>query len=503
MLLRATILLVVTVLAQLPTWFAPEWQGTEGRRVQIALEMVRSGDWLVPTLGGEPTWAKPPLHYWLLGAAAKMFGTDSFVLRLPAVLFLFFAALLAMELLRPWFGNRAGWLAALGMVLSPVVLHEWPSAEIDPTFASLTAMSLWLLATGVARERRWLVLASGILGGLAFLQKGPPYFLFAVGAYLVWWRRRGFRFAASHFVPILLVAAAYYAPLWLVRVSPEAMLSVANEETLGRIKYFDWQHITSIPDFWFRAIAVQMPYGLWCFWEWRGARDARMDASDLTLRMCSGAAVLAVVLLTFFPGRPTRYLLPNVLLFGFAVAPAVAHYSRQVGGIGTLTRRVVLTLGGLGAIGLLVLPFVDVATPAIPMAFVFAIAPLCVRRRVHFVVFCLVAPLVSALVVTFDGGDWQRASRAREAGGQVLRRELDLLGATERLATIGHVDSALLLEAGILPPGDEQQRSSPTAGWLLCEETSPPRAFAGYVQRLRLCLANKTFLLFERVESPR
>lgn len=505
MLLRAAVLLLVTIAGLLPTLLTRGWEGTEGRRAQIALEMLRSGDWMIPTLGGEPTWAKPPLHYWTLAGCAHWFGDELVAMRLPAILFVFLAAWCAMELLRPWFGIRAGWVAALGMLTSPIVLREWPSAEIDPTFASFTAMSLWTLATGVARERRGLVVTSGVLAGLALLQKGPPFFLFAAGAYLVWWRRRGLRHALAHFVPMLLVAAAYFVPLWTLRVAPDQMMADVTEETVGRVKYFEWEHIRAIPEYWLRAIAIQLPMGLWCFWEWRGARDARMDAGDVTLRMCSGAAVVAVALLTFFPGRPTRYLLPNVLLFGFAVAPAVAHYSRQLGPIGPIVRRVVHGTGAVGALVMLVLPFTAQAS-ALPIAFVLAIAPWLVRRPVHFVAWCFALPLVATFVVGFAGeSSWQGESRLREAVGRVLRQRLDALGATEGLATWGHVDSVVLLEAGVLPPGDEPGRRPPSAPWLLCEEKKEdaPRSFAGYTARARVCGSSKVFAVFERTGTPR
>ncbi|MBM4062907.1 MAG: glycosyltransferase family 39 protein, partial [Planctomycetes bacterium] len=104
MLRAALLLLLLTLLASWPQWSLPEWHGTEGRRLQVALEMVRGGDWLVPTLGGQPTWAKPPLHYWLLGGLGEVLGHGTWAMRLPSVLSLFAAAALAMELLRRWFG---------------------------------------------------------------------------------------------------------------------------------------------------------------------------------------------------------------------------------------------------------------------------------------------------------------------------------------------------------------------------------------------------------------
>ena len=505
MLLRALILLVVILVGCWPTWRLPDWDGTEGRRAQIAIEMANSGDWLVPTLGGQPTWAKPPLHYWLLGGLVRCFGESFVLLRLPAVLAAFGAALLAGELLRRTFGARAGWVGALGIACSPMVVMQWPSAEIDPLFASLTAGSLFCLATGVARERRGLLVAAGLLGGLALLQKGPPYLLFAAGAWLVWWRRRGFRFPAAYFVPLLVVPLAYFVPLWMLRIAPGELFAVANEESVGRIAFWEWSHVTSLPDFWLRAVLVQAPFVFWWFWDWRGARDERSDAGDLTLRMCSGAVVVAVVLLMFFPGRATRYLLPNVLLFMFAVAPAVAHFAAHPGALPIFARRSVLVVGVIGAVALVTLPFVPgVGAGALGLALVPALAPQVVRTPMHLVAFCLVVPFLANWTVGLDRSlGWQEGPRSRALGGQLLRDELLERGALDDLETFGHFDSSLLLRAGLLPRGDESERTPPKSRWLLTEPLSPGKGPpANYVERLRLCLPFKSFSVRERV-GPR
>jgi hypothetical protein len=36
--------------------------------------MLQSGDWLVPTLAGEPFMDKPPLFYWTAALFAKLFS---------------------------------------------------------------------------------------------------------------------------------------------------------------------------------------------------------------------------------------------------------------------------------------------------------------------------------------------------------------------------------------------------------------------------------------------
>src|SRR5262245_50244661 len=141
--LRAAVLLLAAALAVcLPQAGLQDWTGTEGRRVQIALETLRTGDWLLPTLGGEPAYQKPPLHYWLLAGGARAFGDGYLALRLPSILLSWLLALLAFGLHRRVFGRPAAWVAALGVLCAPIVLFSFPSAEIDPPFACFTAASL-------------------------------------------------------------------------------------------------------------------------------------------------------------------------------------------------------------------------------------------------------------------------------------------------------------------------------------------------------------------------
>ncbi|MBL8751931.1 MAG: glycosyltransferase family 39 protein [Planctomycetes bacterium] len=504
MLVRAFSLALLVVFALLPTWLQDGFDGTEGRRVQIALEMAANDSWLVPTLGQEPTWAKPPLHYWLLRLGHAAFGDGMLALRLPSVLGAWLLAFVAGELLRRWFGARAGWIGACAIATSPLVLSQWPTAEIDPLFASLTAMSLFCLATGVARDRRFLVLAAGALGGLALLQKGPPYFVFALGAWLVWWRHRRLRGFVGYFAAMLAVAACYYVPLWTLVVRPDELLAVANEESLGRLFTYEWRHVADIPAFWVRAVAVQMPFVLWCFWEWRGARDARMDAADLTLRMCSGAAVVAIALLTLFPGRSTRYLLPNVPLFTFAVAPAVAQFVTLRGPLPRFASRAVAFVGLAGATALLVLPFVVQAPiAALGFAAACAVTPWFATSARGVVGACLLLPLAASWTVGLERAqDFGVGTRERRFAGTRFRQEMEALGVTPAdLRTSGHFDSPLLLAMRWWLHGDEQARKPWQSRWVLCE-VEPSRALpADYRERVRLVLPFKSFAVMERADG--
>jgi len=503
---RALLLLLLTSAACWPAWSLPDLDGTEGRRVQVALEMLRSGDWLVPSLGGEPTWAKPPLHYWLLAVCQQWFGNGVVAARLPAVLGAFAASLLAGELLRRRFGPRAGWVAALGIACGPLVLISWPSAEIDPLFACFTAASLWCLGCGAADSRRGLVVASGVFAGLALLQKGPPYFLFAAGAYVVWWRHRRLRGLVWHLAPMLLVVLAYYVPLWLWRIAPGEMLAIANEESVGRLLFLDWEHVKPIPEYWLRAMLVQLPFGFWVVHAWRRGRVEPLPAAEVALRMATWAAVLAIVALTFFPGRPTRYLLPNVLLLAFALAPAVAAFADDPGPLPAFARWALAVVGIGGGMALLVLPFVpQVGVGALGCAAAAAVGAGLSRTRGHVVAFCFVLPVVVAWTVGLDRTQaWFDLPRARTPAARVLRREMTKAGVDfADVRTMGHFDSPLLLAAGLLPPGDELARGAWRGRWVLHEETGALVAPANYTARVRLDLPFKSFVLRERVGDGR
>src|SRR5437667_451151 len=58
----------------------------EPRYVRVAIEMQRAGEWVRPTLQGEVWLEKPPLYYWLAGAAFRILGETETAARLPSVL---------------------------------------------------------------------------------------------------------------------------------------------------------------------------------------------------------------------------------------------------------------------------------------------------------------------------------------------------------------------------------------------------------------------------------
>ena len=57
------------------------------RHAEVAREMIRSGEWVVPHLNGEVYIDKPPLVFWLIALPSSIYGgVTPFLARLPSVL---------------------------------------------------------------------------------------------------------------------------------------------------------------------------------------------------------------------------------------------------------------------------------------------------------------------------------------------------------------------------------------------------------------------------------
>ncbi len=151
----------------------------EGRYTDVALEMLRTGDWLHPQLHPElPHYSKPPLTYWAIAGSLAVFGRNEWAARLPNALAFVATVLLVAGLARRLVPGAppgwAGWIYATSLL--PFVAAATVSTD--------TLLALWetLAVYGFAacwksadpgRAARYRLLMWGACG-LAFLTKGPP-----------------------------------------------------------------------------------------------------------------------------------------------------------------------------------------------------------------------------------------------------------------------------------------------------------------------------------------
>lgn len=213
---------------------------TEGRYAAVALEMVNSSNWMIPSLpgpdGAVPYLGKPPMHFWLTALSYKFFGVDEWTSRLSS----FVAAIGTLALLF-WFGrsvrsNTMGALAAFltistieffllsGASIIDVTLTFWTCATAIFGYCSIVKTKM---NQNLARAIFPLMLAGGFLtkGPIAWVLPGPAL------AY-AWWTASTPRQAFSwKWISYAGIATVLLVAPWFI---------IAENLYPGSAKYFFW-----------------------------------------------------------------------------------------------------------------------------------------------------------------------------------------------------------------------------------------------------------------------
>ena len=130
--------------------------GSEGRWLSVADEMLRSGDWFHPTINGQPYFDKPLLSYWFIALLSKLVGgVSEWTARIPsaaaALLTLTAVISIARRLFSPTAALAAGWV----LTATYSFVYWGRLAEADMWNAAfIVAATAWYLRF---REKRSLV----------------------------------------------------------------------------------------------------------------------------------------------------------------------------------------------------------------------------------------------------------------------------------------------------------------------------------------------------------
>ncbi|MBN2312069.1 MAG: glycosyltransferase family 39 protein [Candidatus Hydrogenedentes bacterium] len=155
----------------------------EGQRATPPAEMLRSGDFVIPTLNGVDYLAKPPLLYWAIAAVYGLTGVVSpLTARIPGALAAAGLVLSAYLLSRRRAGEPVARWAALTLLASPYFLERarWAQLDIPLALAVFVAIALARSACDAEGARRAVAfsLGSGLALAAALMLKGPPALLF-------------------------------------------------------------------------------------------------------------------------------------------------------------------------------------------------------------------------------------------------------------------------------------------------------------------------------------
>ncbi|MEJ1966730.1 MAG: glycosyltransferase family 39 protein [Gammaproteobacteria bacterium] len=356
------------------------WPADEPRFALIAREMVHTGQWLFPRIGGDLYPDKPPVYFWLLSVCYFVTGSLRASFLIPAFVGACTIVGLVYDLGRRIAGRMSGLAAAGTLACSVQFLMTMRGAQIDPVLCAFTTLSLYGLLRHLLFGPAWgWYFVGGVAAGIGVVTKGVGFLpLLALIPYAVL-RARGFNVmgvapsgltagagqasvARAGFEPAMaqgpgtpasavkpskwrwaLVAAGFLAgtAVWFVPMmvavatrNDPALVAYRNEilfqQTVHRYAAA-WHHVE--PWYYFIVDVIPglwLPFSLLLFWlvpRWRAAwreKDARVWL-PLTW------VLLTLLFFSLSAGKRGIYLFPALPGLAIAAAPYLPDLFRRRG----------------------------------------------------------------------------------------------------------------------------------------------------------------------------
>ena len=338
--LATLLILALWALIYLPGLGTLELKGEEGRRILPAVTMLQTGNYLVPYVGSDPYFRKPPLVNWLVAASFKLTGQrNEWSARLPSVLSVLVVALAFVTVARGTLGASGSLIGALVWMTNFGMVGKGRLIELEALYASLAGLAFicWL-SWWQERRSPWLTwTVPWIFLGLGLLAKGPLHLVFFYAVVLaVLYRNRELRaiWNFAHMLGLLLmlgIFAAWAVPCLLAAQGSEAAhtwVRVSGRLTGQDFNLGGW--IQNIP----RGLGYFLPWTILLFfarrafqlWETRNVErrtsniERRTDdhsvasfsprsTFDVSVGLAWGVGV-SFVAVSLLPGSLPRYTMP-------------------------------------------------------------------------------------------------------------------------------------------------------------------------------------------------
>ena len=344
----AWIALLIFVWLAAAAWARPLMLPDEGRYVGVAWEMLRSGDWLTPTLNGLPFFHKPPLFYWITAASMWVFGPSAIAARAAPLLGAGLGAMTTYLFVRRWVDERAARLTLVALLVQPLFYLGGQFANLDMLVAGCITATIVLFAhaalgADLHRPVRGTLVAAYSMAAIGVLAKGligAVIPALVIGAWLIL-RRRWRVIAVLVWAPGVLIFLAIAAP-WFVAMQWRFDGFLDYFFVVQHFKRFAAGGFNNAQPFWFYPAVLLVLSLPWLPWLWRTLRRglARGGAGDKSGDGAGGSAgdatrdavrLLAVVwaaaVVGFFSlpqSKLVGYILPAVPPLAFLMAESLS-----------------------------------------------------------------------------------------------------------------------------------------------------------------------------------
>jgi 4-amino-4-deoxy-L-arabinose transferase-like glycosyltransferase len=319
------------------SWIRPLSLPDEGRYAGVAWEMVRSGDWLTPTLNGLPYFHKPPLFYWITAVSLSLFGTIEWAARLASCLGAMLGAGSAYLLIRRWMSHSISRWYLLILATMPLFFGGAQYANHDMLVAGFICMAIALTADAVlslqaSQPWRIQLLGGWLCAALGLLSKGLIGIVLPGGVLFFWillgkrWRLLPTLFWWPGPLLFLLVASPWF--LLMQQKFPDFFDYFFVYQHFHR---FSQSAFNNAQPFWFFLAVIaltSLPWSPWLISRWR----LKHDFHDTTTPALRHLFWLWIGVITLFFSIPTSklvgYVLPVMPALAALIAEGVANVTR-------------------------------------------------------------------------------------------------------------------------------------------------------------------------------
>ena len=358
--LRAVaVVVLVWAVIYLPALGSIAIKGEEGRRILPAVRMLETGNYIVPEVGSNPYYRKPPLVNWLVAASFKSFGVrNEWTARLPSAFSVLAIAIAFVTVAGTSLGPRGSMIAALIWMTNIGMIEKGRLIEIEALYVSLCGLAIiFWLSFFLQKKSPWLIwLPASVFLGLGLLAKGPTHLVFFYGivlailAYSKDWRLLVHPAHLLALAVMLGIAAAWAIPFVHSTASDVAMNKWSAQYT-GRLrgidfKFFSW--IQNIP----RGLVYFVPWILlFPFARFSKFHD---EGEQRLVHALSWGSAVPFLAINLVPGAVARYSMPAIVpaswLLGMICAGNALQWPRRWSKDERLWNKVVAAFVGLGLV---------------------------------------------------------------------------------------------------------------------------------------------------------
>jgi 4-amino-4-deoxy-L-arabinose transferase-like glycosyltransferase len=321
------------------------WPPDEPRFALVARDMVASGDWMLPRVGGQAYADKPPLFFWLIALALQATGSMR-----VALLAAFGCVALVYDLGRRLWNREAGLAGALALLFTVQFVWQARQAQIDAMLCFWTTLSLYGLLRHLLLGPSWhWYMVGWAAAGFGVITKGVGFLPllvlvpFALLRNPRWQPRmapapaggggQGWGLWLQGPLAFLAALSFWLVPMLIMAIDSPALAAYRDEilfdQTINRYGNA-WHHrqpfwyflVDVIPGFWL-PLTLLVP---WLFAHWRDA----LRSFDLRTALLASWIVLVVLFFSLSTGKRGVYVLPAVPAFALLCAPYLAQVATRL-----------------------------------------------------------------------------------------------------------------------------------------------------------------------------